>query len=127
MTLTITNKYKNNLLARTRVEAESDFGEKATPSNVEIAKEIAHELKSKESLVKVRHIYTQYRKNKAKIKAYVYDNEDAVKKIEIIPRKQRRAEQKAAEEARKNPFDHSVNETELEQQDWYVDNIEPNN
>jgi len=32
-----------------------------------------------------------------------------------------------AEEARKNPFDHSVNETELEQQDWYVDNIEPNN
>ncbi|MBS3128245.1 hypothetical protein J4410_03810 [Candidatus Woesearchaeota archaeon] len=115
MTLTITNKYKNNLLARTRVEAESDFGEKATPSNVEIAKEIAHELKSKESLVKVRHIYTQYRKNKAKIKAYVYDNEDAVKKIEIIPRKQRRAEQKAAEEARKKAVEEKKKAVEEKQ------------
>ena len=105
MSLEITGKTANPLLGRTRIEAKISFPGKTTPSNAETLQQLATAMHTDQKLVKVRHIYTDYRKNTATVKAYVYNSEDELKKTEIIPRKVRRETAKKAAEERKKAYD----------------------
>ncbi|MFC1801600.1 30S ribosomal protein S24e [Nanoarchaeota archaeon] len=98
MKLEIKNQKDNKLLHRKEVEGLLTY-EGATPSNVQVQKEVAAQLKVDEKLVVVRHIYNQYGENTADVLAYAYDNEDSMKRIEFIKEEAKPAEEKKAEAA----------------------------
>ena len=82
MALKIENIDEKPLLARKEVSATFTFQGKATPSNADVRKAVAGELKVDEKLVVVKSIYTSFGTTEALIKAYAYNTEDDMKKIE---------------------------------------------
>src|SRR3989338_4186425 len=104
MNLEITEKSKNPLLGRTLLQATISF-ENKTPSNTDVAKQIAQTLNTKEELVVMRNIYTKYGEHTASVKAYVYDTAEALKRAEIITRKKREADKKTVQEARQKAYE----------------------
>lgn len=86
MELKIINKNKEPLLARTKVEAEVIF-EKATPSREEIKNKLATDLGKDKKLIVVKAIYTIRGLKKATNLSYVYENEEALKRIEVEKKK----------------------------------------
>ena len=58
------------------------FEGNSTPSNDNVRKAIASELKADEKLVIVKHIYTSFGSSEASIEAYVYNTEEDLKRIE---------------------------------------------
>jgi len=82
MKLIIINKKENPLLSRTIVESEIKF-DKATPSKDEIKSKLGKDLGIEEKLIVVKGIYMKYGLKKAKNLAYVYENEEALKRIEV--------------------------------------------
>jgi len=82
MELKIINKKEDPLLARTKVESEIIF-EKGTPSREEITSKLGKDLGKDEKLIVVKGIYTKYGLKKATNLSYVYENEEALKKIEV--------------------------------------------
>ncbi|ENO11846.1 ribosomal protein S24E [Thermoplasmatales archaeon SCGC AB-539-C06] len=106
MGIKIIEKKENPLLARTKILAEISF-EKATPSNDEVKKQIASEVKADENLVVVKNIYTQYGSTSAKVTAFVYNSKEDLEKIEPKPKKEEKkpGEQPAekAEAPKKTP------------------------
>ena len=81
MDLNITKQEKQALLARTEITAEINF-EGATPSRYEIVKAVTKKLKLKPELTVIKHIYTDFGSNHAKIEAYSYDNSEIMKVLE---------------------------------------------
>ncbi|MFH0867766.1 MAG: hypothetical protein V1831_00470 [Candidatus Woesearchaeota archaeon] len=81
MEIKIIGKKEDPLLSRTKVEVEIIF-ESATPSREEIKSRLGKDLGKNEKLIVVKGIYTDYGLKKAKNIAYVYENEDALNKIE---------------------------------------------
>ncbi len=101
MAITIKNTEEKPLLARKEVEAHMVFEGKATPSNADVAKALASELKTDEKLIVMKHIYTAFGSCEAKITAYVYNTEEALKKFEPKNRKEEKKEgEEPAEEAK---------------------------
>ena len=86
MELKIINKNEQPLLARTKVEADVIF-EKATPSREEIKNRLARDLGKDGKLIVVKAIYTTRGLKKAKNISYVYENEEALKRIEVEKKK----------------------------------------
>ena len=82
MAVKIEKTEEKPLLGRKEVSGKLTFQGKATPSNADVAKEIASELKTDEKLVVMKHIYTGFGTCEAEIEAYVYDTEEDLKKIE---------------------------------------------
>ena len=82
MELKIINKNEEPLLARTKVEADVIF-EKATPSREEIKNKLATDLGKDKKLIVVKAIYTIRGLKKATNLSYVYENEEALKRIEV--------------------------------------------
>jgi ribosomal protein S24E len=77
---------KNELLARTCVRADVSFTG-ATPSRVDVTKQLASKLKADEALVRVETIHTAYGHSSSKVMAYVYDTPEAKKRWEPKPKK----------------------------------------
>lgn len=102
MQVKIIKDEKSPLLLRKEIKAEITF-DKATPSNAELAKYIASQLKVDEKLVVVKNIFTRFGETVADSLIYVYDSAEQKDKIE--PRnkkaeaKKAEAEKKAAEAA----------------------------
>ena len=69
------------LLSRKRVTAWVDYTGK-TPSRLELQKQIAKKISSKEDLVIVKHIYPRYGQQHAKVIANIYTNIDDLKRFE---------------------------------------------
>ena len=86
MELKIINKNEEPLLARTKVEADVTF-EKATPSREEIKNKLATDLGKDKKLIVVKAIYTIRGLKKATNLSYVYENEEALKRIEVEKKK----------------------------------------
>ena len=86
MELKIINKNEEPLLARTKVEADVIF-EKATPSREEIKNKLAADLGKDGKLIVVKAIYTTRGLKKATNLSYVYENEEALKRIEVEKKK----------------------------------------
>jgi ribosomal protein S24E len=103
MNLKIEKTEEKPLLARKEVAGSIMFEEKATPSNDNVRKAIAAELKVDEKVVVVKHIYTAYGSSEAKVEAYVYNDEKSLKKMEPVTKamklKVEAAAKKAAEAA----------------------------
>ena len=116
MAVTIKKTEEKPLLARKEVDAHVVFEGKATPSNAEVAKAIASELKTDEKLVVVKHIYTAYGSSEAEIEAYVYNTDEDLKKIEPKKKKAEKKEGEApAEEAKEAPKEEKKEEAPKEE------------
>ncbi len=74
------------LLNRKRVAFLIEHSKAQTPSRESIIKKIAEDLKVKEELVAVRHIYTKFGETNSKVIANVYQDEKDVNFLEDIPR-----------------------------------------
>ncbi|MFO8016535.1 MAG: 30S ribosomal protein S24e [Candidatus Woesearchaeota archaeon] len=81
MKLEIKKERDTPLLSRKRVTLNAEY-EGSTPSRMDIRKETAKKLKAKENLVVIKHIYTRFGAQKAKIIAHVYEDEKDMKKLE---------------------------------------------
>lgn len=97
----IISKEKSHLIDRTTIMADFPHTGKATPSNAEIKKAIAHELKVDEHLVVIKKIDTKYGEGNSKIKAYIYDSIEELKKLEKYeaPKKEEAVKQEPKGEA----------------------------
>lgn len=69
------------VLPRKEISLEVKF-EGSTPKRLDLKKEVAKKTKSKEDLLIVKKIFTDYGANVAKVLVYVYDDEDSLKRIE---------------------------------------------
>jgi ribosomal protein S24E len=78
-------KEKSKLLNRTDLVIELEHIGKSTPSNSDIKKQIASNLKTKEELIVIDHVYTKFGEGISKIHAKAYDSEKALKDIEPKP------------------------------------------
>ena len=95
------------LLSRKRITLELSF-EGATPSKVNLIKELVKKYKVDEKLIEIRHIYTKYGDRKAKAIVHIYTDaaqmKDIVKlgkkAIEKIAKKEEEAKKKAEDKAK---------------------------
>lgn len=98
----ILEKKEEPLLSRVSVKASVVF-ETATPSNEEVAKQIASALKKDVKLVVVKKIQTHYGERTADIDAFVYDSEQALKQAEPQPKKKEKPGEKAEKKEETKP------------------------
>ncbi len=97
MKISINSKQENPLLNATMVEATLSY-EKATPSRPEVVKELAKQLKVKPELVVVRKITTAFGETIASVSAYVYKDEETLRRVEQEWLLKRSAPKKAEEQ-----------------------------
>jgi small subunit ribosomal protein S24e len=81
MELEVKSKKETPLLSRTRVNASITY-KGATPSLLDVKQKITSALKVKDNLVAVRHVYTKFGAEKAKVIAHVYEKHDDLMKME---------------------------------------------
>lgn len=81
MDLEIKKERDTPLLSRKRVTLIAEY-EGATPKRIDMRKDVAKKLDVEEKLVILKHIYTKFGSQKAKIIAHIYNNEEDLKKIE---------------------------------------------
>lgn len=114
MELTIKKKTESPLLSRTRVTAEATY-QGPTPTESAVKDSLASKLSVDKNLVSVRHVYTRFGKQFAKIIAHVYDNKKDMDLYEVKTKKQRKTEEeaakKAADEAAKPAAEKSAEQT----------------
>ena len=90
-----TQKFKEvdmPLLARKRVKFEIDHPANSTPSKAFIKEEIAKKYNTKPELIAIRHVYTRFGLQKAKVIAHIYKDEATLKALE--PPKGKKSEPK---------------------------------
>ncbi len=92
----IIEKHEKPLVQRTEVTVEIPEGA-TTPSNKEVAKQIAAKMSTTEDLVVMKTIKTVFGSTKAQAHAYVYKDAQAKAKFEPKTKHIREAEKKAAE------------------------------
>jgi len=96
----VEQKLENPLLKRVEISGTLIF-DKATPSNTDLIKELAGQLKSKEETVLIRTIATDFGQSTAKFSAYIYKSEKDLKSYTPVTKHMKEAAKKAAEEAKK--------------------------
>ena len=99
-----------DLLQRRRITYILEHEKKPTPSNQEIIKDVAKDLNVSEELIKIRHIYSHFGVEKAKIIAHVYENKEALKKFEEINKKKKVEKKEETSKAEKNEVKESGKE-----------------
>jgi|SRR3989344_2322275 len=82
MKLNIIDKKEMPLLQREIINLELDCEHSPTPKKEDVAKELVSLLKTKDSLLKVKNIWPKYGEDKARIRAFVYGSEEALKTFE---------------------------------------------
>lgn len=100
MELKITGKKDNKLLSRAEITAEMTH-EGPTPNYDAVKKALANQLKLDESLIAIKHVYSNFGESRIKIIANVYDNKEAAKKIEPVKKEKKKPAGEEAEEAEK--------------------------
>ena len=99
---------QNGLLNRREVTLDLEYIGQKTPSKVDVIKQAAGLLKTKEELIYIDEIKTSYGVAKGSVSLYIYNNKENLDKIHFIKRKkilkaQREkslADRKAAKEAK---------------------------
>jgi DNA-directed RNA polymerase subunit E" len=94
--ITITKQEKKSLIGREEIEATTIT--EPTPSNKQVQEELAKKLNKKPELIIIKHIYSKFGSHENKIIAYIYDNEESLKKFEKI--KQTKGEETKKEETK---------------------------
>ena len=85
------------VLKRKEVVIDVEFSGKATPSEAEVKKMVAAQLKADEALVVVKKVGQHFGMTKATITARIYDDEKALKDVEEI-KKRKKEEAKSGKE-----------------------------
>ena len=70
------------LLARKRIKFDLEHPGSSTPSKQALKEEIAKKYGTKPELVAIRHIYTRFGLQKAKVIANIYEDEKTLKSLE---------------------------------------------
>jgi small subunit ribosomal protein S24e len=81
MELEILKERETPLLSRKRVTAEVHY-EGKTPSRVDLRKTVSAKIKAPEELVVIRHIYTIFGEQKAKVIVHVYSDPKTMLRLE---------------------------------------------
>jgi len=102
MELNIINKKQDPLFSRIKVESEIIF-EKGTPSIAEVKSKLGKDFGKDEKLIVVKGIYTQYGLKKAKNLSYIYENEEALKRIEVEKKEKTGKKEAKTEKAEEKP------------------------
>lgn len=100
MDLRILHKKDNPLLHRIEIDAELT-AEGPTPSNKDVAKELAKQTKAEEKMIIIKHIYSRFGTNQSDVLAYVYNDEARMKEIELIKEVKEEKKQEAPKEEKK--------------------------
>ncbi len=82
------------LLARKRIKFELEHPGTSTPNKINLKETIANKYKTKPELVAIRHVYTRFGSQKARVIAHIYDDEKVLKYLE--PPKGKKSEAKKA-------------------------------
>ena len=114
MEYNIKDKKENALLSRTEISLEIKHFGSANPSYGAIKKEIANQLKIKENLIVIKHVYPTFGEGKSDVTAYVYKDEASLKKIEPRDKKAEAAAKKPAEEKKEAPAETKTEEKKEE-------------
>jgi len=97
MDLKITEEKETSLLSRKEIAADITF-KGPTPSKEDVKKQLASSLKSDEKLIVIKNIITSFGSESAKVVAYMYMNEEDMKRIE--PKVKEKKEAKPKEDKR---------------------------
>jgi ribosomal protein S24E len=81
MHINIAEKKYNLFLKRYEVKGTISF-EKATPSNAQLAEQLAKNMDSEAGLVVIKHIYTKFSHREADFEAVVYKSKEAKEQTE---------------------------------------------
>jgi ribosomal protein S24E len=100
MEYNIKEKKENTLLSRTELSIEIKHFGSANPSYENIKKEIANQLKADEKLIVIKHVYPAFGEGKSDVIAYIYKDEESLKKTEPRNKKAEAAAKKAAAESK---------------------------
>ena len=84
------------LLARKRIKFEIEHPNTATPTRLAIKEEIAKKYNTQPQLVAIRHIYTRFGLQRARVIAHVYQDEATLKLLEPPKGKKSEPKKKAA-------------------------------
>lgn len=104
MELVIEKKEAKPLLEREEIKAIVKSA--ITPSNAQVKEAIASKLNKPTELVVIKSIYPQFGKQESTISAFVYDNEEALKKFEPKPKakeEEAKPREKPAEKPEEKP------------------------
>lgn len=82
MKLKLIDQKEMPLLQRKIINLELTYEHSSTPKKEDVSKELVPFLKTKESLLKIKKINTHYGEGKADITAFIYSNEDSLKRFE---------------------------------------------
>ena len=94
MELKISNKKNEPLLSRARIESDITF-DKATPSINDVRDALSAQLGKDKNLIVVKSIYNEFGLRKAKGTAYLYENEEILKRFEAKKEKKKDAAKEA--------------------------------
>ena len=86
MKIEIKEKKQNKLLSRTEISGIINF-DNATPSNEEVAKQIAKQMNISENNIKLKQILTRFGEKAADFRAFVYETPEKLEEIEPQPKK----------------------------------------
>lgn len=81
MNIEVTERKKVPLLSRERITAIASF-EGATPSREKLLKEVAKALEVPETRIIIKHIYTRFGVQHAKVIIHVYETEQELRDVE---------------------------------------------
>jgi len=102
MDLKITEEKETSLLSRKEIAADITF-KGPTPSKEDVKKQLASSLKSDEKLIVIKNIITSFGSESAKVVAYMYMNEEDMKRIEPKVKEKKEAKPKAKGEEKEAP------------------------
>lgn len=90
--------FDNKLCNRNEYTIEINHLNNKTPSQAEVKKKIAELTSFPENLVSVQGTFTKYGFGKSIVHAYVYNNEESLKRFEIINKKQKNDKEEKGKE-----------------------------
>ena len=108
MNITILKQEKQPLLSRTEIYAKVEF-KGSTPSKEKLKKSIATKLKQKEELTAIKHIYTEFGSQEAKVEAFIYDDKKVMSVLEKSKKKKgaKPTSKKSAEASAEKPAENT--------------------
>ena len=125
MKVTIKNKEENKLLNRVELSGEIVF-DAVTPSNTDLIKTLAKDLKVKEELLIIKNIYTKFSERRATFSAVIYKTAESKNKYEMSTKHLRKVEaeltkKRAEEEASKKEAEENKKAEEKVSEDKVVE------
>jgi len=100
MKIEVLKERETPLLSRKRVSLMAEY-QGPTPSRMDFLKEVAKIVDVDSSLIMIKHIYTRFGKQKAKIIAHVYSDRKEMEKLEdeyLLVKHKKKEEEKKPEE-----------------------------